>query len=212
MQTKKEEALFKLIIIGDSSTGKTSLLRRYCDNFFEENYKCTVGVDFQIKVLKMPDQRIVKLQIWDTAGQDRFVVMTQAYYKNAKGCLVIYDMTRRETFDNVKRWAELYAQSNSEGKHSMIILANKKDLEDQRKVQTEEGQVLANELGCNFREVSAKEGAEEISEIFFKLAENLLRREDKKKSANPKANSSEGRPSIILNRKSLQSSKKDGCC
>eukprot|EP00826_Nyctotherus_ovalis_P058106 TRINITY_DN7966_c0_g1_i25.p1 TRINITY_DN7966_c0_g1~~TRINITY_DN7966_c0_g1_i25.p1 ORF type:complete len:211 (-),score=55.83 TRINITY_DN7966_c0_g1_i25:165-797(-) len=210
MNSSKKEALFKLVIIGDASTGKTSLLRRYCDNTFDENYKCTVGVDFQIKVLKMSDQRIVKLQIWDTAGQDRFKVMTKSYYRNAKGCLIIYDLTRKETFENVKTWAEQYSQANPDGKHSMIILGNKKDLEDQRQIEAEEGQGLASELGCNFQEVSAKEGGEEIGEMFLNLAERLLKQEDEKKKGESKT--LENRPSITLNRKSVQPSRKENCC
>ena len=217
MSLSRKELLFKLVIIGDSSTGKTSLLRRYCDNTFDENYKCTVGVDFQIKVLKMLDQRIVRLQIWDTAGQDRFKVMTKSYYRNAKGCLIIYDITRKETFENVKTWTEQYSQTNPEGRRSMMILGNKKDLEDQRQITTEEGKALADELECNFQEVSAKEGGEEIEELFFKLAETLLKQSDEKKATESKTTETKSkepknRPSITLNRKSLQPSGKEKCC
>lgn len=212
MSTSKRELLFKMVIIGDASTGKSSLLRRYCENTFDENYKCTVGVDFQIKILKMPDQRIVKLQIWDTAGQERFKVMTKSYYRSAKACLIIYDITRRETFNNVKTWAEQYSQSNPTGRHSVMILGNKKDLDDQRQVGSTEGQNLADEIGCAFQEVSAKEGGEEINELFYNMAITLLKQEDEKQTGDKKDKIKENRPSVTLTKKTVESKKKDNCC
>ena len=212
----KKELLFKLVIIGDASTGKSSLLRRYCENTFDENYKCTVGVDFQIKILKMNDGRIVKLQIWDTAGQDRYKVMTKSYYRNAKACLIVYDITRRETFDNVKTWADQYMQSNASGMKSAIILGNKKDLNDQRQIKKSEGENLSNEIGCEFQEVSAKEASDEINELFVNLAETLLREEDEKNSkkvnGTNKEQSNENKQAIKLERKSIEPKKNSGCC
>eukprot|EP00826_Nyctotherus_ovalis_P021493 TRINITY_DN1694_c0_g4_i1.p1 TRINITY_DN1694_c0_g4~~TRINITY_DN1694_c0_g4_i1.p1 ORF type:complete len:212 (+),score=71.63 TRINITY_DN1694_c0_g4_i1:155-790(+) len=211
MTSRKKELLFKLVIIGDASTGKSSLLRRYCENAFDEEYKCTVGVDFQIKILKMQDQRIVKLQIWDTAGQERFKVMTKAYYRGAKACLIIYDITRRETFENVKVWVEQYSQSNPTEKRSVMILGNKKDLESQRQVEESEGQKLADEIECTFQEVSAKSGGEEINKLFFDLAASLLKQEDEKKTTEKKAETKESVATVTLNGKS-GASKKENCC
>jgi small GTP-binding protein len=209
--SKAKEQLFKLVIIGDASTGKSSLLRRYCDNEFIDKYTCTIGVDFQIKILKMPDQSIVKLQIWDTAGQERFKVMTKSYYRSAKGCLIVYDITRRETFENVKAWAEQFAQSNSQqSKQSVLILGNKKDLEDKRQVQLEEGEQLAKEIGCHFHEVSAKEGGEEISQIFYALAEQLY-----KTVLNPEVKAADPvveKPSHVLKEFKKDKKKKSDCC
>ena len=208
----KNELLFKVVIIGDASTGKSSLLRRYCENAFEEQYKCTVGVDFQIKILKMKDQRIVKLQIWDTAGQERFKVMTKSYYRSARACLIIYDITRRETFDNVRTWAEQYMQSNPGGKHSVMILGNKKDLQDQRTVKVQEGEQLAEDIGCTFQEVSAKEGGEEINELFYNMAETLLSQNDMKDDGKKDTKKTTEKSGITLDRNSIQPRKKDGCC
>ena len=213
MSKAQKEHLFKLVIIGDASTGKSSLLRRYCENDFTDKYTCTIGVDFQIKILKMSDQGIVKLQIWDTAGQERFKVMTKSYYRSAKACLIVYDITRRETFENVKAWAEQYSQSNSQqSKQSVLILGNKKDLEDKRQVQKDEGAQLAKEIGCQFHEVSAKEGGEEIGEIFYELTELLYKGADTVDAKQAgKKDKEVDQPSVVLS-KQLSKQKKASCC
>ena len=207
---RKKELLFKLVIIGDAATGKSSLLRRYCENTFTEDYECSIGVGFQIKILKMRDQRIVKLQIWDTAGQERYKVMTKSYYRNARACLIVYDVTRRVTFDNVKVWAEQYSQNNPSNRQFVIILGNKKDLTDKRQVSTSEGQSLADEVGSQFREISAKEGGEEIDDIFFNLAEELLKQNDEKASTQDGEKNEDKR--IVLNNKDLANRPNEKCC
>lgn len=214
MKPGQKEYLFKLVIIGDASTGKSSLLRRYCENAFVEKYTCTVGVDFQIKILKMPDQRLVKLQIWDTAGQERFKVMTKSYYRSAKACLIVFDLTRRETFENVKVWAEQYAQSNTssaQNKQSVVIMGNKKDLKEDRQVTTEEAEALAREIGCQFFEVSAKEDGEQISQIFYSLSEVLLKNEDAVAAGVKEPERVVVRDSVVLAASSSKKKKK-GCC
>ncbi len=151
------EFLFKIVIIGDPSTGKSSILRRYCENTFNDKYKCTIGVDFQIKVLKI-ENKIVKLQLWDTAGQERFKVMTKSYYRGARACCIVYDITRRSSFSNIQTWAEQYINNNALTSSSTQIMAiigilrrikigNKSDMEHKREVQTYEGKELANSLG-----------------------------------------------------------------
>ena len=212
MKAVKKEYLFKLVIIGDASTGKSSLLRRYCENSFADRYVCTIGVDFQIKILKMHDQRIVKLQIWDTAGQERFKVMTKSYYRSAKACLIVYDTTRRETFENVRVWAEQYSQSNPSSRQSVLILGNKKDLVDQRQVTTEEATRLAQEVGCQFFEVSAKEGGDEINDIFFNLAEGLLKQEDEKRVIDQKVEDNIKQGSVVLTKKEILGKSSKKCC
>lgn len=210
MKGIKKECLFKIVIIGDPSTGKTSLLSRYCENTFKEEYKITVGVDFQVKILKMKDQRIVKLQIWDTAGQERFKVMTKSYYRSARACLIVYDITRKETFENVRDWAKQYNDSNIESKQGnglILILGNKKDLSNKREVPTNEGNLLAQEFGCDFQEVSAKEGGDDIADIFFSLAEKLMQNEDLRKPE-----PEQPKPSIIITSADSKKKKKDGCC
>ena len=95
------DVLYKIVLIGDSSAGKTSMLLRFADNTFPENYVCTIGVDFKIKTLRV-DDKIVKMQIWDTAGQERFKSISQAYYRNSHGCIAVYDIGNRASFENIK--------------------------------------------------------------------------------------------------------------
>lgn len=95
------DALYKIVLIGESNTGKTSMLLRYSDNIFNDNYLCTIGVDFKIKTLKV-DNKIIKMQIWDTAGQERFRSISHAYYRNSHGCVAIYDITNRASFESLE--------------------------------------------------------------------------------------------------------------
>jgi len=100
-----EEYLFKVVLIGDSAVGKSNLLSRFARNEFDSNSKATIGVEFQTQVVEI-DGKEVKAQIWDTAGQERFRAVTSAYYRGAFGALVVYDISRRGTFDSIKRWLE----------------------------------------------------------------------------------------------------------
>lgn len=100
-----EEYLFKIVLIGDSAVGKSNLLSRFARNEFDSNSKATIGVEFQTQVVDI-DGKEVKAQIWDTAGQERFRAVTSAYYRGAVGALVVYDITRRSSFNSVKRWLE----------------------------------------------------------------------------------------------------------
>ncbi len=95
------DALYKIVLIGESNTGKTSMLVRFADNIFHENYLCTIGVDFKIKTLKV-DNKIIKMQIWDTAGQERFRSISHAYYRNSHGCIAVYDISSRSSFDLIE--------------------------------------------------------------------------------------------------------------
>jgi len=145
---------FKLLLIGDSGVGKSSLLLRFTDDLFEE-LSPTIGVDFKVKVLTV-NRKKVKLTIWDTAGQERFRTLTASYYRGAHGIILVYDVSRRETFDNLKeiwlREVEMYSGGGSVVK---MLVANKVDMET-RGVSKEEGQELARSLGTIFFECSAK--------------------------------------------------------
>lgn len=96
------DELYKIVLIGESNTGKTSMLLRFAENKFSENYLCTIGVDFKIKTLRIDGQQKVKMQIWDTAGQERFKSISQAYYRNAHGCIAVYDISNRQSFDEIR--------------------------------------------------------------------------------------------------------------
>uniref|UniRef100_A0A5F9C6U3 small monomeric GTPase n=1 Tax=Oryctolagus cuniculus TaxID=9986 RepID=A0A5F9C6U3_RABIT len=137
--------MFKILIIGNSSVGKTSFLFRYADDSFTPAFVSTVGIDFKVKTVYRHDKRI-KLQIWDTAGQERYRTITTAYYRGAMGFLLVYDIANQESFNAVQDWAtqiKTYSWDNAQ----VILVGNKCDLEDERAVPAEDGRRLADDLG-----------------------------------------------------------------
>ncbi|MBA0550745.1 hypothetical protein Golob_021667 [Gossypium lobatum] len=146
---------FKILLIGDSGVGKSSLLVSFI-SASAEDLAPTIGVDFKIKFLTVGGKRL-KLTIWDTAGQERFRTLTSSYYRGAQGIILVYDVTRRETFTNLSTvWAkevELYSTNQDCAK---MLVGNKVDRDSERAVSREEGMELAKELGCMFLECSAK--------------------------------------------------------
>ena len=156
-ETKQKELLYKILLLGDSSVGKTCFLMRYADNTFQEIHMSTIGLDYKLKNVQIDDGKIVKIQIWDTAGQDRFRSITKNYYKGAHGIILLYDVTSRKTFENVKNWVAQIKEEVSD-KVTIILVGNKIDDKQNRKVTTEEGEEMAKECGLNFFETSAKSG------------------------------------------------------
>ncbi|KAF4348018.1 hypothetical protein CsatB_026449 [Cannabis sativa] len=148
-----EEYLFKIVIIGDSAVGKSNLLSRYARNEFNMHSKATIGVEFQTQSMDI-DGKEVKAQIWDTAGQERFRAVTSAYYRGAVGALVVYDITRRTTFDSIGRWLD-ELKTHSDTTVARMLVGNKSDLENIRDVSVEEGKSLAEAEGLFFMETSA---------------------------------------------------------
>lgn len=141
--TEDFDLLFKMIIIGDSSVGKTNILSRYTKNQFSTDYKSTVGVEFGAKKIEMHGIK-VKNQIWDTAGQERYKSITSTYYKGAKGALVVYDVTKRDTFLNITKWIN-ELKMKGEKEVIIVLVGNKTDMIEERVVSTEEGTELAKE-------------------------------------------------------------------
>jgi len=164
--------LFKFIIIGDIGVGKSCLLFRFTDNSFKPIHDITMGVEFGIRFINIKNNRI-KLHIWDTAGQETFRSITRSYYRGAAGALLVYDITRRETFNHLATWLE---EVKEHGNSNMIIMlvGNKSDLTKKRVVSTEEGEKFAKENGLMFMEVSAK-SRENIEEAFVKTAEGIYK-------------------------------------
>lgn len=154
------ELVFKIVFIGDSGVGKTCVIYRFCRNSFRTAFTATIGVDFQIKNVKV-DGRTVVLQLWDTAGQERFRSFTRHYFRKADGILVMYDVTSAPSFHHVRDWLGSIQESIEDGA-VVMILANKLDLVEEgvklRAVSTAEGQSLAAEYDALFYETSAKSG------------------------------------------------------
>jgi len=155
----------KILIIGDSTVGKTCLLLRFCDDNFTPSFITTIGIDFRIRRMTIDDKK-VKVQIWDTAGQERFRTITTAYYRGAHGILLVYDTTNRITFNNVSNWIK-QLKYHSDGNIKIILVGNKCDLEDIRQVSYEEGLEKANSLGCAYFETSAKSGLNVESSFLY---------------------------------------------
>ncbi|XP_010498208.1 PREDICTED: ras-related protein RABA6b-like isoform X2 [Camelina sativa] len=159
--------LFKAVLIGDSAVGKSNLLSRFSRDEFRLDSKPTIGVDFAYRSVRVADKTI-KAQIWDTAGQERFRAITSSYYRGALGALLIYDITRRTTFENIKKWlSELRGFSNPDTV-VIVLVGNKSDLRQSREVEEEEGQSLAESEGLYFLETSALEN-QNVEEAFLSM-------------------------------------------
>ena len=169
---EKKEFLYKILLLGDSSVGKTCFLMRYTDNTFQEIHMSTIGLDYKLKNVQLDDGKMVKIQIWDTAGQDRFRSITKNYYKGAHGIILIYDITNKKSFENVRTWINQIKEEVSE-KVSIILVGNKIDDEEHRVVATEDGEKIAKELGLMFFECSAKTG-ENIEHAFNELVKKTV--------------------------------------
>ncbi|GAQ90434.1 Rab family GTPase [Klebsormidium nitens] len=164
--------LFKLLLIGDSGVGKSSLLLRFTADTFDD-LSPTIGVDFKLKMLTLGGKRI-KLTIWDTAGQERFRTLTSSYYRGAQGIILAYDVTRRETFTDLSdiwlKEVELYSTNPDCIK---MLVGNKVDRESERQVTKEEGKAFARQHGCLFLEASAKT-RRGVQDCFQELVQKIL--------------------------------------
>ena len=170
------EHLFKILLLGDSGVGKTSLIKRYAENEFAPHLLATAGVDFKVKIVTIAGKKI-KIQLWDTAGQERFHHITRSYYRGAHGIALVYDITDSDTFKNVNYWMANIAQTGVDEKVSKIILGNKADMEDDRKITTESREVTSEEFGIPCMETSAKIG-NGVEDAFTTLIKDILRKVD----------------------------------
>jgi len=146
--------LFKLLLIGDSGVGKSCLLLRFADDTYRQSYISTIGVDFKIRTIDL-EGKTVKLQIWDTAGQERFRTITSSYYRGAHGIIIVYDVTDRESFSNVRHWVQEIDKYAADGVKKLLV-GNKCDLASKKVVSYDEAKELADSLGISFMETSAK--------------------------------------------------------
>ena len=199
--------LFKLLLIGNSSVGKSSLLVRFVDDIWEENFVPTIGVDFKLKTLDVNGKK-VKLQIWDTAGQERFKNITASYYRGGNGVLVVYDITDRDSFTNLTSWL-IEIEKNANKNVFKLLIGNKNDLESERKVTTEEGKEFADSNGMKFIETSAKT-ADKVYEAFELLTQEIIKNNlNKDKVITNKGTERK----IELNKGAdLNKKKEKGCC
>jgi small GTP-binding protein len=194
------ETLVKILIIGESAVGKSCLLLRFAENKFTESFLTTIGIDFKVRHVEIDDAK-VKLQIWDTAGQEKFRTITKAYYRGAHGIILVYDVTSTESFNQTRQWMQSI-QENMSDPVAVIFVGNKCDME--RTVLKEEAQELANEFGVEYFETSAKTG-DGVEQTFMRLAKLIL--DNQRERVQTKAGSA-----VSLSSKSGRNAKSGGCC
>jgi Ras-related protein Rab-1A len=162
--------LFKILLIGKSGVGKSAIMNRFVDDAFFDSHITTIGVDFKIRTMEI-DGKIVKMQIWDTAGQERFRTIVSSYYRGAHAIFLVYDITDPDSFSSLEEWIKEARKFC--GENTIIsLIGNKTDLEDQRKVNTEDALAFAECHSMAYAETSCKTGSM-ITEAFTKIAEEL---------------------------------------
>ncbi|XP_075516179.1 ras-related protein RABA4d-like [Primulina tabacum] len=169
---QKIDYVFKIVLIGDSAVGKSQLLARFARNEFSLESKATIGVEFQTKTLVI-DNKTVKAQIWDTAGQERYRAVTSAYYRGAVGAMLVYDMTKRQSFDHMARWLE-ELRGHADKNIVIMLIGNKCDLGTLRAVPTEDAQEFAERENFYFMETSALE-ATNVESAFMTILTEIYR-------------------------------------
>ncbi|GFY81545.1 RAB GTPase homolog A3 [Actinidia rufa] len=162
--------VFKVVVIGDSAVGKSQILSRFTKNEFCFDSKSTIGVEFQTRTVTI-NSKLIKAQIWDTAGQERYRAVTSAYYRGALGAMLVYDITKRQTFDHVARWVE-ELRAHADSSIVIMLIGNKSDLADLRAVPTEHAVEFAEDQGLFFSETSALRG-DNVETAFLKLLEEI---------------------------------------
>ena len=184
-QQNKYEFIFKIILIGSSSVGKSSILQRYIQKVFNESYSCTIGVDFFMKSIDVGEKSI-KLQLWDTAGTEKFRSITTGYYRGANAAFVVFDLTSKQTFDCLNEWIEnYYKYSNPDYEKNVVLIGNKSDLVNKREVSEEEIEKFAKDNNIMYFETSAKDG-KNIDEFFYFIAEKLVKQYENKENEEEK--------------------------
>jgi len=183
------DVLFKILLIGDSGVGKTSVILRFTKNIFKDEFLNSIGVDFKSKDLNI-DGKKIKLQIWDTAGQERFRTITSSYYRGAHAIAVVFDVTNRQSYEHVQRWM---SDINKYAKENVLkfLIGNKSDLVNDIKVLYEEARALASQMNTTYFSLSAKKN-ENINEFFetatrlFLIKYNFFEKENKNVTLNKK--------------------------
>ncbi|KAK3716935.1 hypothetical protein RRG08_026725 [Elysia crispata] len=202
------DQLVRLMLVGDQTVGKTCLLCQYANHEFHDHHVTTLGVDFRVRLIEV-EGKTIKMQIWDTAGQERFLAITKQYYTRAQGCLLVFDICSRSSFESLAKWllyVKMYAQKDT----AVIIIGNKTDLEERRQVATETAQQFADENGILYYETSAKD-LKSLEKPFYELCRQVV-------EATNKSLNSEDNGRVILEQENNTSNQdppppaKSKCC
>ena len=193
---------YKIVLVGDVSVGKTNLLTQYVDKKFSENNISTVGIEFKNKIIELENGRKIRLQIWDTSGQEKFMSLTKNYFRGCNLALFVFDVTNKASFDDIQMWLDSFKDVNGE-KSKRVLIGNKIDLEN-RVVDKEEAENFAKENDLQYFEISVKENKDnQINDMFVKIFESMTFSD----AFSEKENSSEK-----LNKRKIVHNNKKGCC
>nr|XP_058954151.1 ras-related protein Rab-7L1-like [Pocillopora verrucosa] len=214
------ELLFKVIIIGDATVGKTSFVKRYVNNHSGpgREYKPTVGVDFALKVIKYSDDTTIRLQLWDIAGQERFSTMTRVYYKGAAACVIMFDLTSQQTFNSTIKWKrDLDSKCTLPNGKTIpcILVGNKSDLSSTRPIEKEAIDKLCKENGfLGWTEMSVKEDVNVSETMDYLLAELLdsYKNNEEKVAQNNTSTDQGGFIELTSHRITKENASRSGCC
>ncbi|KAI3519985.1 hypothetical protein L1887_09206 [Cichorium endivia] len=201
--------LFKIVLIGDSGVGKSNILSRFTRNEFCLESKSTIGVEFATRTLQV-EGKTVKAQIWDTAGQERYRAITSAYYRGAVGALLVYDITKKQSFDNVTRWLR-ELREHADSNIVLMLAGNKSDLNHLRAVSENDAQVLAEKEGLAFLETSALD-ANNVEKAFQTILLDIYHIVSKKALAAQEAAASVPTKGTTIKVESATKDSKGNCC
>ena len=196
--TDNFDLTLKILIVGDSSVGKTNFINRFIENKFNNNYMTTSGIDLKTANLEIKNKNI-RIQIWDTAGQEKYKAITKNLFLKVMGAIIIFDITNEKSFNNLKNWVQMVKEEC--GPHmTIIIVGNKSDLIEQRKINEEEVIAYANKQKLDYIETSCKTG-ENVKKAVTILCEKILETKEINED-----------PSFILDNTIFQNQKKKKCC
>ena len=205
MDDENYDFIFKVLLLGNSDVGKSSLLLRYVDSVWNDAFVPTIGVDFKVKTLTINEKK-VKMQIWDTAGQERFRTVVSTYFRWAHGILLLYDVTNRDSFKNLESWL-IEIEKNAKEKVLKILIGNKCDLTDDREITSDEGKAFALRNGMEFMETSAKMNTN-VSEAFETLGKLMIEFNSKSNTTSQKNNQNKN----LKASSGMDLKTKKGCC
>ena len=205
MEEELQELKLKILVLGDSLVGKSSIILKYADNVFHENHLATIGVESKNKEIIKGKYKIL-LNLWDTGGQERFKAITKSFFNGANGIIFVYDITKKKSFEGIKSWMK---DSEPYGNFKSILCANKLDLNSKREVKKEVLEEFALKNKINFFETSAKDGTN-IDKVFDKLVSLIL--EDKNDEELIKEFGVKKGKNVVLSKKDNKKTRKNGCC